>query len=126
MTLKLLKLNAKDEISSGAMETSSSGSLMERKISPRAGTVHPCGLVDVLGQRLQGAGADQEHVREAEPEVHHQHADLGQPGIGQPGDLLPRRARCWLMKPNSGLSMPDQTRPERKAGKAYGRIIRTR
>ena len=112
MLLKLLKLNANDAIRSGAVATSSSGSVTLRNTWQPAGAVDTRRLRQLLGHRLQRAGADEEPVREPEPDVDEDARHLGPGRVEEPGDVGPERLvddpELVVQEP-----LPDEDREER-------------
>ena len=111
MLLKLLKLNANDAIRSGAVATRSSGSVTLRNTCSAAGAVDPCRLRQLLGDRLQRARADEEPVREAEPDVDEDARHLRPGRVEEPGDVGAERLvddpELVVQKP-----LPDEDREE--------------
>src|SRR5690625_2846168 len=125
MRLKLLKLNAKEAISSGATEIISSGRVIERNIRhTRAPSMRAASYISVeMACRapvvIRNMYGNPSHRFTPITLRRASHGSVSQ-GMSAPP------SRTWLMKPNLRFNKPAHTSPERNPGKAYGRISRER
>ena len=87
MLLKLLKLKANEAIRSGAIATSSSGSVTLPEDLQRAGAVDARGLGQLLRDRLQRAERDEEEVRELSQTLTRMHDTFAHVRVEEPRDV---------------------------------------
>ena len=90
---KLLKLKANDAIRSGAVATRRSGSVTFRKTCRAVAPSTRAASVSSAGIACRAPVADEEEVREAEPEVDEDAGHLGPGRVEQPRDVDPEE-RC--------------------------------
>ena len=82
---------------------------------PRLGAVHRGGLGQLLRDRLQRPGGDQEHVRVAQPQLHQDDRQPGRPRLAEPVDVQPEQP---VDQTEVGVEHvpPDQQHRERRHG----------
>src|SRR5688572_27641814 len=125
MMLKLLKLNAKLEISSGATETSSSGSFTRRNTaqglapSTVAASVSSSGMDCSAPVQMRNMYGNPSHRFTSSTLTFASHGSVSH------GMSAPKKS-TWLTNPKSWLSSPDHTSAERNPGNAYGSTMITR
>src|SRR5690606_19332087 len=115
----LLKLNANEAISSGATDTSSSGSVISRQIrnedapSIRADSISSAGIACNAPVQIRNMYGKPSQRFTSTTDSLASHGSVSH-GIDAP----PKKV--WLTKPKSVFSIPDQSSADMNAGNAYG------